>query len=527
MLNLLFRIAVLSILLPPSIWAYIPGKTYRVTVLHTNDNHGAFWRNEKGEYGMAARATLIAKIRAEVRSQGGHVLLLDGGDVNTGTPESELADAQPDFLGMSLMGYDAMALGNHEFDKPFEVLLKQQREWANFPFLSANIFFKGTDKTYFDSHKDMLLDDLKVTLFGLTTEQTPVQSIRFPHELLELRPAVEVATVIVPKLRKKSDILIAVTHTGHYPDEKHGSRSPGDVTIARRAPGIDLIVGGHTQLPLFKVDTQGSTHIVQAGEWGKHLGRVDLEFKDGAVKLVNYELIPVNYQGANGPILMTRILEDQKVLDVLEPFKTQGEETTAEVVGILKGKFEGHRSQIRVKETNLGNFVTYLMAKSTGSDIAITDSGVIRNSIESGEVTYGKILSVHPSAFSLKYVTLDLTGEELLAYLSKVAILTDGAYPQFYGIKVVLRAGRLQRVEIRARGESSFSELRPGHTYRLAITDFIANGGDAYPTMSNHRSYTQTSQVDAEVMKSYFKSQGTVDADSEQFTPIGNLQRID
>lgn len=101
-------------------------KTYKLTILHTNDHHGRFWQNQYGEYGMAARKTLIDQLRADIEAQGGSVLLLSGGDINTGVPESDLQDAEPDFKGMSKIGYDAMALGNHEFDNPLEVLFKQK-----------------------------------------------------------------------------------------------------------------------------------------------------------------------------------------------------------------------------------------------------------------------------------------------------------------------------------------------------------------------------------------------------------------
>ena len=90
--------------------AYEQDKTYKITVLHTNDHHGHFWRNEYGEYGLAAQKTLVDGIRKEVAAEGGSVLLLSGGDINTGVPESDLQDAEPDFRGMNLVGYDAMAV---------------------------------------------------------------------------------------------------------------------------------------------------------------------------------------------------------------------------------------------------------------------------------------------------------------------------------------------------------------------------------------------------------------------------------
>jgi 5'-nucleotidase/UDP-sugar diphosphatase len=265
----------------------------KLTILHTNDHHGRFWSNRDGEYGLAARATLINELKDEVKQKGGEVLLLDAGDVNTGVPQSDLLNAEPDFRGMSAIGYDVMAIGNHEFDNPLEVIKKQQREWARFPFISANIYDKN-NKRVFPSHITKELRGLKIVIFGLTTEDTPKKSHPENSKGITFRPAVEEAKSIVPELRKSADVLIALTHTGHYPDESHGADAPGDVTIARSTKGIDLIVGGHTQRPLFKPDIQNGTIIVQAFEWGKYVGKVDLEIEKGKVTLLEYKLIPVN-----------------------------------------------------------------------------------------------------------------------------------------------------------------------------------------------------------------------------------------
>ena len=122
-------------------------KVVKLTILHTNDHHGRFWSNKDGEYGLAARATLIQQIRDQIKKDGGEVLLLDAGDVNTGIPQSDLLNAEPDFRGMEKLGYDVMALGNHEFDHPLKTILKQQKEWAKFPFISANIYYQNKPHT--------------------------------------------------------------------------------------------------------------------------------------------------------------------------------------------------------------------------------------------------------------------------------------------------------------------------------------------------------------------------------------------
>ena len=232
--------------------------TEYLTVLHTNDNHGRFWQNEKGEYGMAARKTLIDSLRNDAQKQGHAVLLLSGGDINTGIPESDLQKAEPDFKGMSLIGYDAMALGNHEFDNPIDVL-KQQQKWVNFPFLSANIFEKESGEHAFDSYKIFKKNGLTIAVIGLTTTDTA--KIGNPQYIghLEFKDPVDVTAKLAKEIKAKynPDITIALTHMGHYVDASFGINAPGDVTLARSLPAntLDMIIGGHSQEPVCMSDT--------------------------------------------------------------------------------------------------------------------------------------------------------------------------------------------------------------------------------------------------------------------------------
>ncbi|HEV8313685.1 MAG TPA: metallophosphoesterase, partial [Burkholderiaceae bacterium] len=151
----------------------------RITILHTNDHHGRFWRNADQEYGLAARKRLIDGVRAEVKARGGYVLLLDGGDVNTGVPESDLQQAEPDFKGMSAIGYDAMAVGNHEFDRTADAM-RRQREWSTFPWLSANVYQDG--RRMFEPYRVFRFGRLRVAVLGLTTDDTlkTLSRERFP-----------------------------------------------------------------------------------------------------------------------------------------------------------------------------------------------------------------------------------------------------------------------------------------------------------------------------------------------------------
>ncbi len=221
----------------------------KLTVLHTNDHHGRFWPNADGEYGLAARKTLIDKVRAEVKATGGELLLLDGGDINTGVPESDLQDAEPDFKGMNLLGYDASAIGNHEFDKPLAVLQKQ-RQWSTFPLLAANIYDKTSGQRLFEPYRVFARGGYKIAVMGLTTDDTSKLVLASNVANVEFRKPADEAAKLVPQLRAQADMVIAATHMGHYTDGKSGVNAPGDVEMARAVKGIDLIVGGHSQNPV-------------------------------------------------------------------------------------------------------------------------------------------------------------------------------------------------------------------------------------------------------------------------------------
>ncbi|MGB0861104.1 MAG: metallophosphoesterase, partial [Pseudoalteromonas spongiae] len=275
--------------------SYATNNEQKLTILHTNDHHGRFWRNEQGEYGMAARKTLIDRLRAEAKAKNHQVLLLSGGDINTGVPESDLQYAEPDFKGMSLIGYDAMAIGNHEFDNSLDVLDKQIA-WANFPLLSANIFNKKTGEHAYQPYQIIKREDLTIAVIGLTTVDTA--KIANPDYVghFEFRTPADAAAPLLEKLEKtyQPDITIAVTHMGHYVDAKHGINAPGDVTLARtlNTGALDLIIGGHSQEPVCmegdnaadsdflpgdecRPDRQNGTWIMQAHEWGKYVGKAE------------------------------------------------------------------------------------------------------------------------------------------------------------------------------------------------------------------------------------------------------------
>ena len=514
-------------------------KTYAITILHTNDHHGRFWKNRDGEYGMAARKTVVDQIRQEVKAAGGYSLLLDGGDVNTGVPESDLQDAVPDFRGMNLLGYDAMAVGNHEFDKP-PVVLQMQRDLATFPMLSANIYKDGS--RMFSPYKVFNLGGVRVGVMGLTTEDT--QKMVHPDNLRGITFAnVQTETAkVLPELRQKADVVIAATHMGHYEDGKHGVQAPGDVELARAVKGLDMIVGGHSQNPACMKaenvldrayvpgnectpDRQNGTWIVQAHEWGKYVGRADFTYRNGEFKLVKYTLIPINLKkavkAADGKTVMqtyaAEIAESPEMLQLLKPFQDFGQQKLLVEVGSSDGKLEGDRSVVRSQPTALGVMIGQSMMDKTKADFAIVNAGGVRDSLPAGKITYKDVLTVHP--FGNTVVVVTLTGKEVRDYLAAAAKMTagSGAFAQFAGVQLVVEAGQVASAKIAGQ------DIDPSKTYRMAINNFVAAGGDGYPKLNNHPGYVDTGFVDADVLRAYIAANSPLK--SQAFAPGNNVVR--
>ncbi|ECF2610815.1 bifunctional UDP-sugar hydrolase/5'-nucleotidase [Salmonella enterica subsp. enterica] len=523
--------------------AYEKDKTYKITILHTNDHHGHFWRSEYGEYGLAAQKTLVDSIRKEVAQEGGSVLLLSGGDINTGVPESDLQDAEPDFRGMNLIGYDAMAVGNHEFDNPLTVL-RQQEKWAKFPFLSANIYQKSTGERLFKPWAIFTRQDIKIAVIGLTTDDTA--KIGNPEYFtdIEFRKPAEEAKVVIQELNmnEKPDVIIATTHMGHYDNGDHGSNAPGDVEMARSLPAgsLAMIVGGHSQDPVCMAsenkkqvnyvpgtpcapDKQNGIWIVQAHEWGKYVGRADLEFRNGEMKMVNYQLIPVNLKkkvtwdnGKSERVLYTpEIAENPQMLSLLTPFQNKGKAQLEVKIGSVNGLLEGDRSKVRFVQTNMGRVILAAQIARTGADFGVMSGGGIRDSIEAGDITYKSVLKVQP--FGNIVVYADMSGKEVVDYLTAVAQMKpdSGAYPQFANVSFVAKEGKL--TDLKIKGEP----VDPAKTYRMATLSFNATGGDGYPRIDNKPGYVNTGFIDAEVLKEFIQQNSPLDAAA--FTPKGEV----
>ncbi|RRJ64178.1 multifunctional 2',3'-cyclic-nucleotide 2'-phosphodiesterase/5'-nucleotidase/3'-nucleotidase [Paenibacillus oralis] len=469
------------------------GDTWKLTVMHTNDSHAHL-------DDVARRAMLVKQIRAE----GGDSLLLDAGDVFSGDLYFTKWQGLKDLEFMNLMGYDAMTFGNHEFDKGTGVLADFINK-AQFPLVSSNIDFskdgniaplvkspanidvsapKTTEHAGVYPYVVLEAGGHKVGVFGLITEDTAVTSS--PGKDVTFNEAVQAAEATVAAMEQDGlNIIIGLSHLGYARDQK----------LAAEVEGIDLIVGGHTHTkldaPEIVTDSvhQTPTVIVQANEWGKYLGRVDLVFDEQGQVLTgpgqtSGSLVPVNGQ----------VAEDAAAKTILDPLKAELEELKKQVIGTAAVVLDGERVNVRSKETNLGNLIADgMLAKAQqlkGAQIAIMNGGGIRASIDQGEITMGELRTVMPFGNTL-YV-LDVTGQQLKDGLENGisgAKLTDlpGKFPQIAGMKFKwdpAQPAGSRVFDVQIKQGDTYVPLNLSSTYRLATNSFVANGGDGYSSFA-------------------------------------------
>lgn len=489
-----------------------PGKPYELTLMHTNDTHAHL-------DSVAKRVSAINQVRAE----NANTLLLDAGDVFSGTLYFNEYLGQADLEFMNLAGYDAMTFGNHEFDKGTATLANFVKG-AEFPFVSANVNFKKDEnmKPYAQNKFSSKANDgevykgivkevngEKIGIFGLTTAETvnissPGEDVEFTDYLNEAREAV--------KSFEKQGVnkIIALTHIG-----LNDGGGDNDLTLAEQVEGIDVIVGGHTHVkltePVLVEAGKEPTVIVQANEYGKFLGTLDVKFnKNGRVIEYAGELLDVNSYPED--------VEAARILN--EKYKPAVDEMKKTVIGTTTVDLLGGNPAARTGETNLGNLITDgMLAKAKTIDpdtvIALQNGGGIRTSVMAGEITMAKVLEVMPFGNSL--AIMQLTGAEIkeaLEHSVKDAPTAFGGFLQVSGLKFTynssLPAGqRVQSIEVKEDGINYIS-MDPTKTYAVATNTFTAKGGDGYQvfgTAYNEGRVSEPGFVDWEIFLDYVNSQ--------------------
>ena len=466
---------------------------YELVVLHTNDHHGAV-ETKDNLGGLALRAQYVKEIRA----QNQNVLLLDAGDINTGTALSNMFKAEPDIKAYSYMKYDAVALGNHEFDNDLDVLEKQIK-MADFAWLSANV--TRSNGKYLD--KSYIIKDFKgfrVGIFGLTTRRTLTTSM--PDESLEFADEIETAKTMVDFLRneKKADIVILLGHLGTV-EETEGQET--SVAVAKAVSGIDLIIDGHSHANLNEPKVVNGTPIVSSWEWGKNVGTCSLKIQNG--KIVGFNWIPV-------AIRSDTILADEGMTALLKPYVDKAAAEFDKVIAKTSAEFVFGNKLTRYKEMPLGDmvcdgFAWYAREKCNQKiDFAITNGGGIRAALPAGNVTMRDITTVLP--FDNYLYVLTLSGSDVIKLFEFVGTVNQGAgaFPQV-SKEVSFTAtydaagknGKVSDVKINGK------PVDPKATYKVLTNDYMAGGGDGYVVLKSSTDTFNTSCTLRDAIIEYFK----------------------
>ncbi|OPX96757.1 MAG: Trifunctional nucleotide phosphoesterase protein YfkN precursor [Syntrophorhabdus sp. PtaB.Bin047] len=431
-----------------------PACAASLRILHVNDFHG-FAESHKRlgsddlRGGAACLATLVETLRKEKPS-----LLLAAGDMVQGNTWSNLFEGKPVIEVMNAMRFDAMVVGNHEFDFGKTVLTERIRE-ANFPVLGANVTGLDALRPY----TVKVVDGIRVGIIGVVTEETPTATHPRNVDGLTFMPVAKTVERCIAELKDRADVIVVLSHLGYN----------ADMALASTVKGIDVIVGGHSHTKGVKQITVGNTVIVQAWEHGLVLGVLDLNVESGRIVAAN---------GRLEEIVPAKTGKDEKVAAIVEKWAAKVSESMEKVVAEAEVELDGEN--VRVRETNLGNFIADILKKESGADAAIINGGGLRTSIKKGPVTVGNIYSVLP--FNNYIVGIRLTGKQIrdaLEYGLSGIEQKEGRFPQVAGLTVTYSPGKEpgKRVGTILVGREP---IDPSRQYIVATVDFLAAGGDGY-----------------------------------------------
>jgi 2',3'-cyclic-nucleotide 2'-phosphodiesterase (5'-nucleotidase family) len=445
--------------LASQIFSPAAAETVDLTILHINDFHGNLLPKpgKEGKPATGGMAYIAKMVREEREKNPEGTLLLSAGDMFQGTPISNLFRGKPVIETMNLMGFDAMTLGNHEFDWGMEAL-SDLRSAAAFPFLSANIVDeKGALLPGVKPYVVLQRKGLKLAVIGITTPETHYASK--PGNLKGYRViAVEkVLPALIEKVKKEgAGPVIVLSHLGLDEDKE----------MASRVGGIDLIVGGHSHTEVKTPVVVGSTIIVQAGYYGQKLGVMKLSVDTETKKITRYSERRILQKVKAGP----NDAYDAAVAEIIRKYDDR-----------IRGEFSRVVGETRVNlakrpfESNLGDLVCDAMREAAGADVAIQNNGGIRTTIPKGKITLEQVYMLLP--FDNNLMTMDLTGAQIIGLLEQNA-KTEGML-QVSGLKVVydMTAAEGSRVKELTIGGKPADRSR---TYRVTTNDFLAAGGDRF-----------------------------------------------
>lgn len=482
-------------------------------ILHTNDMHGRM-EQANGVIGLAKLTTVVEEERAKPNQT---TLVLDAGDAFQGLPISNASQGEEMAKAMNAIGYDAMAVGNHEFDFGLDQA-KRYKEVLNFPLLSANTYVNGARlfdaSVLIDKNKAVTGDE--VVVIGVTTPETAtkthpnnVAGVTFADPITEVKKVIEQTEATARATGVSYDKYIILAHLGidaSTPTEWRGDNlAQALADYAPLAGKKVIVIDGHSH----SVHSANFGHVTysQTGSYLNNIGKISLT-SDGSV---TPGLIAAADTAAISP--------NSNIAAIVSAAKAKFEaENATLVLANNPVEFNGDRENVRVRETNSGNAITDALYDygqtgfSQPTDLAVTNGGGIRASIKANQpVTRGDIISVLPFGNIISQIEVtgnqiramfeqslsaanqtDANGAPLLDERGLPLLAPSGGFLHASGVRVYFDptapvGSRLVGIQILDRGTGNYQNLDPNRTYRLATNDFLAAGGDGYTMLGGAR----------------------------------------
>ncbi|HWN98198.1 MAG TPA: bifunctional UDP-sugar hydrolase/5'-nucleotidase [Blastocatellia bacterium] len=499
-----------------------------ITILSTTDLHGNilprdYNTNQTEARGLAGVATVVKQARKEAPD----LLLLDSGDTIQGSPltffHARINNKPPDpmMAAMNAIGYDAMAVGNHEYEFGFDVLNKARSE-ARFPWLSANTYKKGTDQTYFKPFIVKQVNGARVGILGLTTPAMPnLDDPAVYYSRIELRETVSEAKKWTAVLREEErvDLVVIVMHMGLEEDLRTGEEFPGQMpnenaarAIAERVPGVDVILMGHTHREVPSVNINGVL-LTQAERWGRSVARVDVyleKTESGRWRVVakSARTIPISDQ----------VKSDPEILSIVEPYHLEVQKWLDQVIG--ESSVEMKAGEERFRDTAILDLIHRVQLEAGNADVSTAMSLNPKARIPKGRVTIRDLLGLYE--YEATPVVLEVTGAQLKAALehsarhfavykpnTPLSDLIDVRFPSYtydvaegitYDLDISKPVGA-RILNMRFRGQPVLQDQK----LRLATNNYRANGGAGYTMFKDARVISRSTKELRELIIEWVK----------------------
>lgn len=478
----------------------------RITLLFTNDVESAydpipaFWLDDLERIGGIAEMTTLIN---ELRAKNPHTFLFDSGDIFTGALAKETQGALA-FDLMSLMGYDALAIGNHEFEYGVEVF-GWQKNRAPFPVLGANFFYKGTDHPFAQAHTIIEREGVRIGVVGIMGRDAVSAIIPAFIEPLDVTEEAAAVQKSVDAIRDEVDIVVLLTHQGKTaPMQTDAETDPmtqrdidADIRLAGAVDGVDVLFGGHadagTPEPVIHPET--GTIIMQTYGQATHLGFLELVLQEGTGKIMGYDgkLIPVDADRyAPDPVVAERIEAARARFPAL-----------FEVIG----RSDSYMNRKYVRESTLGNLFADIFREAAGTDIAFIHPGSLRKDLPAGDIRRVDVLDVYP--FIDHVLTMELNGRQVKDLIEQSLTFERGLL-EISGFGVTYDRSR-------PIGERVLSMTRDGRPIEdddvitAGAPTIIANGADLFVTFTEVEK-TGNAGLISEILLDYFASTDMVRA---------------